>query len=263
MRAERRRRGATVLGIVLAAATALVACAPEPGGSARPTRDAPPTASPTPVASPTPSPFPEGVIGRGAFASPDGAVSGSLEVLEHDDDRVTFRISDLEGVPDDASVLLRPGSQERSSCADVDVVDYGPVSYVPDGSQRPVDLARPFNDPTVWKAVVVAVPGDPQGEGCTLTVIAAAPIEWGIEPLRPELAVVSDGGERPGAEGGVSTAGGRIYAYLVAPGDVLSIVAERFGMRVADVLALNPFRADPLDTGLYADEVLNLSLDLR
>jgi len=261
---------------VLASAAVIVlvlsACAPEPGG-ARPSRQGAASTDPTPSASAsatpsaTTSPFPKGVIARGAFAATEtGAadgITGEVEVLEHPDDRVTFRVVGLQGTPDDAAVLLQPGSRVGSVCADEDVVDYGPVSYVPDGSERPVALEPPFADPTIWKAVVLAVPDDPEGAGCVRTIVAAAPLEWGIEPQRAELADLVDGGPRPGAEGGVSTAGGRIYAYLVAPGDVLSLVAERFGVRNADILALNPFRADPLETGLYADEVLNLSLDLR
>lgn len=242
----------------------LVACAPEPSDFVRPgeASASPTSTASTPEPTPTASPLPTGILAVGEFAALDGGIRGTVEVRAKSGNRTTFATSDLEGAPKGASVVLMPGSLATSLCADGNVVDYGPVSYVPDGSDRPLETTKPFDDPTMWQRVVLAVPGG-SGSDCTLEIVAEATLEWGIESRRAYLADIVDGGEQPGATGGVTTADGTLYAYKVAPGDILSIVADRFDVKPSDIQALNPFRDDPLSEDLYADEILNLSLDQR
>ena len=250
------------VGAVLA--VGLVACAPDPEDYVRPVdASASPSAtdaSPTPTPSKTPIGL--GVIASGEFAALEGGMSGTVEVSARAGSRTTFAISGLKGAPKDAVVLLMPGSQSSSICADVDAVNYGPVSYVPDGSDRPLDTTKPFEDPTIWHRVVLAVPGG-DASGCTLEIVAEATLDWRVESPRAYLADIVDGGAVPGATGGVTVADGKVYAYKVAPGDNLSLIADRFGVKPSDIQRLNPFRTDPLSENLYADEILNLSLDLR
>ena len=242
----------------------LVACAPDPEDFVRPV-DASPSpsateASPTPT--PTKTPIGLGIVASGQFASLEGGVSGKVEVSARAGSRTTFAISGLKGAPKDASVLLLPGSQASSICADDNAVDYGPVSYVPDGSDRPLDTSKPFEDATMWHRVVLAVPGG-DASSCTLEIVAEATLNWAIESPRAYLADIVDGGSQPGATGGVTASDGKVYAYKVAPGDNLSLIADRFDVKPSDIQRLNPFRKDPLSENLYADEILNLSLDLR
>lgn len=245
-------------------AAGLVGCAPDPEDYVRqPSASASPSATEaasTPA--PTKSPIGLGVIASGQFAGIDGGISGTVEVSARAGSRTTFAISDLTGAPKDAEVLLLPGSQSSSICADDDAVNYGPVSYVPDGSDRPLDTTKPFEDPTIWHRIVLAVPGGDASE-CTLEIVAEATLDWQAESPRAYLADIVDGGAEPGATGGVTLADGKVYAYKVAPGDILSIVADRFGVKPSDIQRLNPFRDDPLSEDLYADEILNLSLELR
>ena len=86
-----------------------------------------------------------------------------------------------------------------------------------------------------------------------------------FRPLRPYLDTLVDGGTRSGAGGEVVIdATGRPVAYTVAPIDLLSEVAGRFGITPDDAFYLNPARAgSPEDPMLDVNEVLNLNLRAR
>lgn len=87
------------------------------------------------------------------------------------------------------------------------------------------------------------------------SALGVAPLAWSLPDMRPDLDV-QDSGSLPAAAGEVFLDDGAPSAYIVATGDVLSDIAERFGVDVDDVAWLNPGRGDGY---ARAGETLNLS----
>jgi LysM repeat protein len=71
-------------------------------------------------------------------------------------------------------------------------------------------------------------------------VLAVNSVQWSI-PARQTNVHPSDGGTRAYASGKVTTttATGAPKRYLVAPGDITAVVAQRFGISVEDLIWLN------------------------
>jgi LysM repeat protein len=78
--------------------------------------------------------------------------------------------------------------------------------------------------------------------------------------MRPSLRV-SDSGSKRWATGKVTVVGGWPVSYVVAPYDVMAVIAQRFGITVDDLLYLNPTRG--YGPTALAGETLNLSKKLR
>ncbi|HWR84833.1 MAG TPA: LysM domain-containing protein [Rhodoglobus sp.] len=95
---------------------------------------------------------------------------------------------------------------------------------------------------------------DRDENGCARTVVARAPFVWSMPDMRPGL-VVEDGGTREAASGEVRLADGEPIEYVVASGDVLDVIGERFGITADDIQFLNPGRTAEM---AIAGEVLNL-----
>lgn len=118
----------------------------------------------------------------------------------------------------------------------------------------------PRGDPSFLDTVIIAH-HDPVAveNGCYVSVVASAILDWTIPDMRPGLVVV-DSGKTGGATGDVALLDGSPLAYTVASGDLAAEVAARFGITVSDLFYLNPIRIarvrHPL---LEAGEVLNLS----
>lgn len=109
---------------------------------------------------------------------------------------------------------------------------------------------------------VVLVPAsvpdeDPSKRPWVGSVLAAADLTWTIPNPYPDLRVTV-GKDRPGAYGIVTEADGSPAGYLVAHGDELSTVAERFGITPAEVQWLNPYLETRADDWLLEGNTLNL-----
>lgn len=108
--------------------------------------------------------------------------------------------------------------------------------------------------------VLVPVPvadEDPSERPWAGSVLAAADLTWKIPDPYPDLPVTVRE-DRPGAYGIVTDVDGRPANYLVAHGDELSTVAERFAITPAQLLWMNPY-LDPLnDDWLLERNTLNI-----
>ncbi|WP_146244757.1 LysM peptidoglycan-binding domain-containing protein [Curtobacterium sp. MCPF17_051] len=89
------------------------------------------------------------------------------------------------------------------------------------------------------------------------SVLAAADLTWKIPSPYPDLRVAV-GKDRPGAYGIVTDVDGRPANYLVAHGDELSTVAERFGVTPAQVQWMNPYMEQRADDWLLEGSTLNI-----
>lgn len=89
------------------------------------------------------------------------------------------------------------------------------------------------------------------------SVLAAADLTWKIPNPYPDLRVTV-GKDRPGAYGIVTDVDGRPANYLVAHGDELSTVAERFGITPEQVQWMNPLMEPRDDDWLLEGSTLNI-----
>jgi hypothetical protein len=91
-------------------------------------------------------------------------------------------------------------------------------------------------------------------------VLAVNSVDWNI-PVRQSNVHPVDGGARTYAAGTVTatTASGAPKSYLIAPGDITGIVAQRFGISIADLIWLNTnLQVFGDQQYLYAGTTLNL-----
>jgi LysM repeat protein len=99
--------------------------------------------------------------------------------------------------------------------------------------------------------------------GCSVLLVAYAPLQWRIGDLRPDIKVVDKGWE-PGATGAVVTRSGHPFSYTVVAGDNLSEIAGRFSLTLDQLFYLNPARLPgPTDPVAHAGEIINLSKSNR
>jgi LysM repeat protein len=91
-------------------------------------------------------------------------------------------------------------------------------------------------------------------------VLAVNTVQWAI-PLRQTNVHPVDGGARTYASGTVTakTSAGAPKRYLIAPGDVTAVVAQRFGISVEDLIWLNAnLQVFGAQQYLYEGTTLNL-----
>jgi hypothetical protein len=128
----------------------------------------------------------------------------------------------------------------------------------------PLDPDFTDGDPTFLRTVLVKL-YDPEAfaDGCYVPVLSSAVLSWTLPDMRPGLVVV-DSGKTGGATGEVTIVDGEPVSYTVAPNDMATEVAARFGITVDDLFYLNPVRTTfikyPL---LQLGEVLNISKSHR
>lgn len=94
-------------------------------------------------------------------------------------------------------------------------------------------------------------------------VLAVNTVHWSV-PVRQSNVHPADGGARAYANGTVTatTSGGAPKSYLVAPGDITSVVAQRFGISVEDLIWLNAnLQVFGDQQYLYEGTTLNLDPD--
>ncbi|MBF4607748.1 LysM peptidoglycan-binding domain-containing protein [Curtobacterium sp. VKM Ac-1393] len=109
---------------------------------------------------------------------------------------------------------------------------------------------------------VVLVPAsvedeDPSKRPWVGSVLAVGALDWKIPNPYPDMRITV-GKDRPGAYGIVTDADGRPADYLVAHGDELTTVAQRFGITPAEVQWLNPYMETRADDWLLEGSTLNL-----
>jgi LysM repeat protein len=208
-------------------------------------------ATPGPVSAAFPSPtitaIPRGtVVASGDVASPKGSIHFHYAMVANGDNTFSAQYSGFTStVPVPISVTL---------------LDVAPrvgdgVTYHGIGDHQ---LGGPTTTAAPSSSVVLNSAGPPSYLGTLVTyssassangipvelgpnkVLAVNTVQWGI-PLRQTDVHPADGGTRAYASGTVTakTATGAPKRYLVAPGDVTAVVAQRFGISVEDLIWLN------------------------
>ena len=214
-----------------------------------------------PVVEVAPS-MPTGEIGRSKLVSPDGSVEGFV-VLGYDDGFYA-ELVDYSASKGQFSLAFTDDRLAPGDCVyEKYQIAFDLTSDWPDG-RMPLDGFA--GDPSYFdSAVVYHYPLDPPVEGeCWEKGAGYADLEWNIPDLRPGLEA-KDVGPMQGALGGFTlTDDGEPLTYITESGDVLSIIATRFGLTIDDIAYLNPNRLLVYDANTaYTGEILNLSKEHR
>jgi hypothetical protein len=261
----------SAVGVALAIALALAGCLPIPThpsahathsrhtATARPT--ATPTDTPNPVISysatpgpvnpafpsPTITPIPAGtVVASGDVASPKGSIHYHYAMIANGDNTFSAQYSGFTStVPVPISVtLLEVAPKVGDGLTYHGVGDHqlgGPTTAAAPGSSALLNSAGPpsYLGTLVTYSSAASSNGIPVELGPN-KVLAVNSVHWAI-PLRPTNVHPSDGGTRAYASGTVTarTSTGAPKSYLIAPGDVTAVVAQRFGISVQDLIWLN------------------------
>jgi hypothetical protein len=267
---RRMWRGCAVVGMSFVTAL-LVSCSAPGDASAGATASVAATAQPTAEASvvataqPTAQaqPIPEGVVASGTFKPADGSTTGTVDVVVTGN-LVELVLRDLKSTHKRLGVRAPFGDSKADPCVDGPGFEFADI--VAGTPTDPLNLPLEFGrgDPTFISEIALHSPSAQadRSSDCINQVVARAPLVWTFGPLRPYLDTLVDGGTRSGAGGKVVIdATGRPVAYTVAPNDLLSEVAGRFGITPDDAFYLNPARAgSPEAPMLLVNEVLNLKL---
>ena len=265
------RRGLPAFGIAAMITVALAGCFPatshaaahvkrthSASASASPTATAtatpdpalshPATAEPasTPQPSPTVRPVPAGtVVAQGSVASPKGSIHFHYRMVANGDNTYSAQYSGFTStVPVPVSVTL---------------IDIPPkvgdgLTYHGVGDHQlggPTTTAAPASsaslgseDQPSYLGTLVTYSSAISSDGIPIElgpnkVLAVDSVSWNI-PVRQSNVHPVDGGPRTYAAGKVTaTTAGAPKSYLIAPGDVMAVVAQRFGISVKDLIWLN------------------------
>jgi hypothetical protein len=236
-----------------------------------PAQSRPATAEPasTPVPAPTLNSVAAGtVVAQGDVASPKGSIHYHYRVVASGANTYTIQYSNFTStVPIPVSVTLLdvpPKVGDGLSWHGVgDHLLGGPTTKPASTSASLGSEDQPgYLTTLVTYSSAASFDGVPVELGPN-KVLAVNAVTWHI-PVRTSNVHPVDGGVRTYAAGKVtaSTAAHAPRSYLVAPGDITSVVAERFGISVQDLIWLN---ADLQVFGdqqyLYAGTTLNLDPD--
>ncbi|WP_246846478.1 LysM domain-containing protein [Humibacter ginsenosidimutans] len=239
--------------------------APDPAMSHLATAE--PAASPMP--SPTLTPVPAGtVVAQGDVASPKGSIHYHYRVVANGDNTFSVQYSNFTStVPIPVSVTLidiPPRVGDGLTWHGVgDHVLGGPTTS-PTGSTASLGSE---DQPSYLKALVTyssvaSADGVPVELGPN-KVLAVNAVTWNV-PARSTNVHPVDHGVRTYAAGKVTatTSSGAPESYLIAPGDITSVVAERFGISVQDLIWLNAnLQVFGDQQYLYEGTTLNLDPD--
>lgn len=271
------RRRFAAIGIAVAITTTLAGCFPAAahdtahvtsthsphatGHAPSPTPTAPVDAAPDPTIShpATPEPVSAGVpsptltsisrgtvVAQGDVASPKGSIHFHFEMVANGDNTYFAQYSGFTStVPVPVSVTL---------------LDVAPrvgdgLTYHGIGDHQ---LGGPTTDAAATTSASLGAEGQPSYLGTLVTyssapsadgvptelgpnkILAVTTVNWVI-PIRQSNVHPVDGGQSIYASGAVTstTVGGAPKRYLVAPGDITSVVAQRFGISIQDLIWLN------------------------
>jgi hypothetical protein len=224
----------------------------------------------TPQPSPTLVPVAAGtVVAQGDVASPKGSIHFHYRVVSNGDNTYSAQYSGFTStIPVPVSVTfidIAPGVGDGLTWHGVgDHRLGGPTTAAAAASSASLGSAgRPS-----YLTALVTYSSAPTGDGVPIElgpdkVLAVNTVRWSI-PVRQSNVHPADGGARQYASGTVTarTAAGAPRSYRVAPGDVTSVVAARFGITVTELIWLNhDLEVFGAEQYLYADTTLNLDPD--
>jgi hypothetical protein len=289
----RRRRLAAVC-IALAVTVALAGCVPGEGKAvahvshthsphatvhtARPTASATPdpaqsrpaTAPPASTPPPTLTPVPAGtVVAEGDVTSPKGSIHFHYRMVANGDNTYSAEYSDFtSSVPVPVSVTLidiPPSVGDGLTYHGVGNHELGgPTS----GAASASTASLGSEGQPSYLGTLVTYSSAPDSNGVPVElgpdkVLAVNSVSWDI-PVRETNVHPVDGGTRAYAAGTVTanTAAGAPASYLVAAGDITSVVADRFGISIEDLIWLNAnLQVFGDQQYLYEGTTLNLNPD--
>jgi len=270
------RRTVLAIGVAMLITVALAGCLPIPahasahithGHHSATTTGTPTAPPPTPTATPNPAishvatpgpvsaafpsptivPIPAGtVVASGDVASPKGSIHFHYEVVANGDSTFSAHYSGFTStVPVPISVtLLEIAPNVGDGLTYHGVGDHqlgGPTTTAAASSSALLNSVGPpsYLGTLVTYSSVASSTGVPLELGPN-KVLAVSTVHWSI-PLRQTNVHPLDGGSRAYASGTVTatTTTGAPKRYLVAPGDITAVVAQRFGISVEDLIWLN------------------------
>jgi hypothetical protein len=223
----------------------------------------PPAASAYPTQQPTvaaPAPDVGSVVATGRLVG-DDSISGDVDVRVTGNGTFELRLLDFRSDHNgDVELRVSPNVVEPGSKCTSSIMN---MSYgnLPAETHHAFPLPKDFTDgdPRFLDTVIISHHPEPFEDGCHVAILSSAVLAWTLPDMRPGL-VVADAGTTGGAAGEVTLHEGAPLTYTVAPDDLATEVAARFGITVDDLFYLNPIRttliAHPL---LQVGEVLNLS----
>jgi hypothetical protein len=209
----------------------------------------PATAGPVSAALPSPtlSSIPRGtVVAEGDVASPKGSIHFHYQMVANGDDTYSAQYSGFTStVPVPISVtLIDVPPKVGDGLTYHGVADHqlgGPTTTAAPASTAPLgNVTQPaYLGTLVTYSSATSTVGVPTELGPN-KVLAVNTVHWSI-PVRQSNVHPVDGGTRAYAAGTVTarTASGAPRRYLVAGGDITSVVAKRFGISVEDLIWLN------------------------
>ncbi|UWD82149.1 hypothetical protein NY057_15240 [Curtobacterium flaccumfaciens] len=256
--------GSALVGLLLAGCTAFG------GDDAIPTptrqaaeRTTEPTPDPTPAADPATveQALPTGTVAAETdVVSPSGDTSIHVRVVANDSGTFDARLSGYRTTnPQPMRLEFRHRPAKPLDGEDGEVRDFVEWDAVHPPASFTMGQSGPRPD---YLRSVVLVPAavvdeDSSARPWVGSVLAAADLTWKIPNPYPDLRVTV-GKDRPGAYGIVTDLDGRPANYLVAHGDELSTVAERFGVTPAQVQWMNPYTEQRDDDWLLEGSTLNV-----
>ena len=244
---------------------------PTPTETPDPAMSHPATAEPavTPMPSPTLSPVPAGtVVAQGDVASPKGSIHYHYRIVASGDDTYSAQYSNFTStVPIPVSVTLidiPPHVGDGLTWHGVgDHLLGGPTTKATSSAGTLGSEDRPGYLTSLVTYSSVASGDNVPVELGPNKVLAVNTVSWHI-PVRQSNVHPVDGGARTYAAGTVTakTSTGAPRSYRVAPNDITSVVAERFGISVEDLIWLNAgLQVFGDQQYLYEGTTLNLDPD--
>ncbi|WP_308466418.1 LysM domain-containing protein [Rathayibacter soli] len=244
---------------------------PTPSAIPNPALSRPATAEPggTPAPSPTLTPVPAGtVVAQGDVASPKGSIHFHYRMVANGDNTYSAQYSGFTStVPIPVSVtLIDIPPQVGDGLTYHGVGDHqlgGPTTTAVSSS-----ASLGSEDQPSYPVALVTYSSVASGDGVPVElgpnkVLAVNTVHWSI-PVRQSNVHPIDGGARTYATGSVTatTAGGAPRSYLIAPGDITAVVAQRFGISIEDLIWLNAnLQVFGDQQYLYEGTTLNLDPD--
>jgi LysM repeat protein len=240
--------------------------APDPAASRAATPE--PVSAPAPA--PTLTPVPHGtVVAQADVASPKGSIHFHYRIVANGDNTYSAQYSGFTStIPVPVSVtLLDVAPRVGDGLTYHGVGDHrlgGPTAAAaPASSALLGDTSQPsYLGTLVTYSSAASADGVPLELGPN-KVLAVNSVHWSI-PVRTSNVRPVDAGTRAYASGKVTaqTASGAPKRYLIAPGDVTSVVAQRFGISIADLIWLNAnLQVFGDQQYLYKGTTLNLDPD--
>ena len=219
-----------------------------PAAAADPAISHPATPEPGETSEPAPTliPVPAGtVVAQGDVASPKGSIHYQYKVVANGDNTFTAQYSGFTStVPIPVSVtLLDIPPKVGDGLTWHGVGDHllgGPTT-----SPQSSSVSLGSEDQPSYLVALVTYSSVASGDGVPVElgpnkVLAVDTVSWNV-PVRQSNVHPVDGGARTYAAGSVTatTSSGAPKSYLIAPGDITSVVAKRFGITVEDLIWLN------------------------